>query len=74
MHKYCKVELYTENYNFNNISVTCISWHSVLLVEKTLVPWYNHGNKLDHIMLYCVHLDACGNVLDTNLSAYRQWL
>jgi hypothetical protein len=33
---------------FNNISVTCISWWSILLVEKTGVPGEN--------MLYRVHL------------------
>ena len=40
---------------FNNISVR--SWTSVLLVEETGVPGENYRPvKLDHIMLYRVHL------------------
>ena len=44
---------------FNNISV--ISWWLVLLVNETGVPGENHQSaavtdKLDHIMLYPVHL------------------
>ena len=42
------------NATFNNISV--ISWWSVLLVEEAGVPRENHPDKLDHIMLYRVHL------------------
>jgi len=47
------------NATFNNISV--ISWRSVLLVEETRVPRENHDlskvtDKLDHIMLYQLHL------------------
>jgi len=45
------------NTTFNNISD--ISWQSVLLVEETRVPGENHQpvtEKLDHIMLYQVHL------------------
>jgi hypothetical protein len=47
------------NATFNNISV--ISWQSVLLVEENGVPGENHDqsevtDKLDHIMLYRVHL------------------
>ena len=30
------------NTTFNNISATGISWGSVLLVEKTIVPGENH--------------------------------
>jgi hypothetical protein len=41
------------NATFNNISVT--SWQSVLLVEETGVP-REITDKLDHIMLYRVHL------------------
>ena len=43
------------NATFNNISV--ISWRSFLLVEDTGVPRENHRpDKLDHILLYRVHL------------------
>ena len=30
------------NATFNNITVTCISWRSVLCVEETRVPGENH--------------------------------
>jgi biotin synthase-like enzyme len=44
---------------FNNISV--ISWRLALLVEETGVPGENHQpvqftDKLNHIMLYRIHL------------------
>ena len=45
------------NTTFNNISAT--SWLSVVLVEETGVLEENHQpvtDKLDHIMLYRVHL------------------
>jgi hypothetical protein len=36
------------NATFNNISVTCISWRSVLLVEETGVPGENNRSTIGH--------------------------
>jgi len=55
-HGWSRVRVMVFNATFNNISA--ISWQSVLLVEKTGVPWENHWpvandwQKLYHIMLY----------------------
>jgi hypothetical protein len=35
---YLKMITESDNATFNNISVTGVSWHSVLFVEKTGVP------------------------------------
>jgi len=69
---HCRSSLYLHNWlfvgwlmvfnaTFNNISVTCISWRSVLLVEETKVPRENHRSVTNHwqvyrIILYQVHL------------------
>ena len=53
------------NATFKNILV--ISWQSVLLVEETWVP-----DKLDHIILYCVHFALAGFELTTPIRS-RPW-
>jgi len=62
------------NTSFNNSSV--ISWQSVLLVEKTGVLWENLQqvtDKLDHIILYQVHL-TISRFQTLNVSSDRHWL
>ena len=45
---YNGVRVMVFNTTFNNISVTCISWWSVLLVKETGVPRENHQTAASH--------------------------
>jgi hypothetical protein len=42
------VRVMVSNTTFNNISVTCISWRTDLLVEETGVPSENHRPATIH--------------------------
>ena len=61
-----RVRVMVLNATFNNISA--ISSWSVLLVEEIRLPSKN-SDKLDHIMLYNIHLTMNG--IRTNISGDR---